>query len=262
MAGVDLALTRAARGVLAELIADPTRAQYVTRLHCSTGLSVGQIYAVLARLEAVRWLESGWDAPTSREQGWPRRPYYRLTRDGLAMARGAFAKSHAPLFRRLRPAAHPVGPDKPIASRVVLTGGGVRMIGPRPHLPARWLLAVVVLVVPAPSRDRYREEFRAELPELGLLSQVFQAGTLLVGSVSLRQALINVDGIEDLVLKKDWRCRLGRHQYMPVQDDNPEMPKHPFLRCIRCHKPKEPMSRGEAARRTTMSFIASGGARF
>lgn len=84
-------LTRATRGVLAELIADPAAEQYVTQLHLSTGLSAGEIYPVLARLEAVHWLESGWDAPTSREQGWPRRRHYRLSADGLAMARGALA---------------------------------------------------------------------------------------------------------------------------------------------------------------------------
>jgi DNA-binding PadR family transcriptional regulator len=102
MAGTDVALTRATRGVLAELIADPAAAQYVTQLHSATGLSAGQIYGVLARLEAVRWLESGWDAPTSKQQGWPRRRHYRLSSDGLAMARGALASASS--IGRLRPA--------------------------------------------------------------------------------------------------------------------------------------------------------------
>ena len=87
------------------------------------------------------------------------------------------------------------------------------MIGPRPHPPARLLLAAVVLVLPAASRDRYREEFRSELAELPLWSQLFQAGTLLVGSLPLRKALRQVDVIEDLTSARDWRCRLGRHHY-------------------------------------------------
>jgi hypothetical protein len=101
------------------------------------------------------------------------------------------------------------------------------------------MLALVVLVVPAGSRDRYREEFRSELAELGWASQVFQAGSLLVGSVSLRKALSGVDVIEDLTARLDWRCRLGRHRYLRVQDDNPEMRGRGYLRCDRCGKPKD-----------------------
>ena len=113
------------------------------------------------------------------------------------------------------------------------------MIGPRSYAPARWVLAMVLIVLPAVSRDRYREEFRAELSELGWLSQLFQAGTLLVGSVSLRKALSGVDVIEDLTVTRSMWCRLGRHHYLPVQDDNPEMRGRTYLRCERCGKPKD-----------------------
>ena len=113
------------------------------------------------------------------------------------------------------------------------------MIGPRPYAPARWLLAWVVLVLPAVSRDRYREEFRAELCGLGWLSQLFQAGTLMIGSVSLRKALSGVDVIEDLSVTRSRWCRLGRHLYLPVQDDNPEMRGRAYLRCERCGRPKD-----------------------
>ena len=41
-------------------------------------------------------------------------------------------------------------------------------------------------------------------------------------------------------VKKDWRCRMGRHHYVGVQDDNPEMRGRGFLRCTRCGKPKDP----------------------
>ncbi len=98
---------------------------------------------------------------------------------------------------------------------------------------------MVVLVLPASSRDRYREELRCELCEFGWLSQVFQAGTLLVGSVSLRKALSGMDVIEDLTELRSWRCRLRRHHYLPMQDDNPEMRGRGYLRCNRCGKAKD-----------------------
>ena len=127
------------------------------------------------------------------------------------------------------------------------------MIGPQPQPFARLSLAVVIRVLPAASRDRYREEFRAELAELPWMSQLFQAGTLLVGSFSLRKALRQVDVIEDLTSARDWRCRLGLHHYHPVQDDNPEMRGRAYLRCDRCGKPKDPPEYG-AAPPTGMAF--------
>src|SRR4051812_7904906 len=93
MPEMNVQLTRATRGVLAELVDDPSADHHVTQLVNGTGLSAGEIYPVLARLEAVRWLESSWDPPTSTQQGWPRRRHYRLTADGLAMARGALARA-------------------------------------------------------------------------------------------------------------------------------------------------------------------------
>ncbi len=95
---------------------------------------------------------------------------------------------------------------------------------------------MVVQILPTTSRDRYREEFRSELSELGPAAQLFQAGTLLVGSVSLRKALSGMDVIEDLTVTRSWRCRLGRHHYVRVQDDNPEMRGRSYERCARCGK--------------------------
>ena len=93
------------------------------------------------------------------------------------------------------------------------------------------MLGVVVLVLPSGVEGPYREELRAELAELAWMSQFFQAGTLLVGSFSLRRALGQVDVIEDLTVAMSWRCRLGRHRYLPAQDDNPEMRGRAYLRC-------------------------------
>jgi len=121
------------------------------------------------------------------------------------------------------------------------------MIGPQAIAPARWIVAASILVLPADVRDRYREEFRTELSELGIVAQLWNAASLLIGSVSLRQAL---RGRTLTVLegqRKDWRCRIGRHHYIARQDDNPEMRQIIYLQCTRCGKPKDPPTYGPMA---------------
>lgn len=103
----ELVMSHRAQAVLGALIADPGRHHHSAEIRSATGLGIGAIYPVLARLEALQWLDSGWEAPAGREQGWPRRRYYRLSTDGLALARGALASARAaPVggVRRLRPA--------------------------------------------------------------------------------------------------------------------------------------------------------------
>ena len=102
-----LRLTGTTQQILGALVAHPTRDHHGTEIRADTGLSAGSIYPVLARLEALQWLDSGWEAPAERLQGWPRRRYYRLNQQGLAQIRGALpsatsARSTAP--GRLRPA--------------------------------------------------------------------------------------------------------------------------------------------------------------
>ena len=102
-----LRLTGTTQQVLTALVANPTRDHHGTQIRADTGLSAGHIYPVLARLEALQWLDSGWEPPAERVQGWPRRRCYRLNPQGLAQIRGALAtagsaRSTAP--GRLRPA--------------------------------------------------------------------------------------------------------------------------------------------------------------
>jgi hypothetical protein len=118
------------------------------------------------------------------------------------------------------------------------------VIGSRPVAPARWLIALVVAVLPPDVRDRYREEFSTELVELGRVSQVTHSGSLLAGSISLRNALTDRDVPDMATARVDWRCRVGRHRYVVRQDDNPEMRGRHYLRCTRCGKPKDPPSYG------------------
>lgn len=98
---------------------------------------------------------------------------------------------------------------------------------------ARLLVAGSVAVLPADSRDRYREEFGTELALLGSGQQMGQAGSLLLGAVALRRALQE----RELPLRgspRPLRCRVGRHGYVRHNDDNPERRGRPYLRCVRC----------------------------
>jgi DNA-binding PadR family transcriptional regulator len=107
MAVPELLMTRSTQTVLGALVAHPNRDHHGAEIHRETGLAAGVIYPVLARLEALQWLDSGWEPPVGRQQGWPRRRYYRLSTQGLAMARGALASARAASsvpVRRLRPA--------------------------------------------------------------------------------------------------------------------------------------------------------------
>jgi hypothetical protein len=106
------------------------------------------------------------------------------------------------------------------------------------------LISLAVIVLPRDARDRYREEFRTELSELGALVQIGQAVSLVVGSIPLRQALQARDVMVTAQVKNDWRCAMGRHHYVGVHDDNPEMRGRGYLRCTRCGKPKDPPTYG------------------
>lgn len=87
--------------VLRALLADPGREMHGLELIEATGLRGGRLYPVVARLERAGWLESAWEAPEIHvAEGRPRRRYYRLTREGAAVARAAPCR----LVLRLRPA--------------------------------------------------------------------------------------------------------------------------------------------------------------
>ena len=100
-------MTGPVKEVLGVLTAQPGRDYHGTDISDETGITLGSVYPVLARLEALLWVDSGWEEPQRREQGFPRRRYYRLSRDGLAKARGALARDRAAASlpaRRLRAA--------------------------------------------------------------------------------------------------------------------------------------------------------------
>jgi PadR family transcriptional regulator, regulatory protein PadR len=79
--------------VLRALLAEPTREMYGLQVCAAAGLPSGTIHPILARLEGLGWLESRWEDVVPREEGRPRRRYYKLTQDGAERARIALAQA-------------------------------------------------------------------------------------------------------------------------------------------------------------------------
>jgi PadR family transcriptional regulator, regulatory protein PadR len=91
--------------VLRAMLEHPTRERYGLELGQAAGLPSGTIHPILARLEAVGWLESSWEQVDPHQAGRPRRRYYQLTPDGAEQARAALARAYTPpaAVARLRP---------------------------------------------------------------------------------------------------------------------------------------------------------------
>jgi PadR family transcriptional regulator PadR len=74
----------------------------------AAGLPSGTVHPILARLERVGWLESRWEEINPRAEGRPARRYYRLTPDGMELARSVLARAYS----SARPAwLRPVGEE-------------------------------------------------------------------------------------------------------------------------------------------------------
>ena len=100
------------------------------------------------------------------------------------------------------------------------------------------IVGVAVRALPAQHRDRYDDEFRADLCCVPRIRQIPQAAGLLVGAFSLRSALLDGDPSTSKSVKY-WRCGLGRHRYRVIGDDNMENRRSSHLECSRCLKFKE-----------------------
>lgn len=82
--------------VLETMLADPTTPRYGLEIGRTAGLPSGTVHPILARLEAVGWLESSWEDVDPRAEGRPARRYYRLTGTGALAAREALARAYRP----------------------------------------------------------------------------------------------------------------------------------------------------------------------
>jgi PadR family transcriptional regulator, regulatory protein PadR len=70
--------------VLGEFLAGPQEWKYGYDISRSTGLKSGTLYPILMRLAERGMLETSWEAS---EVGRPPRHLYKLTQDGVRMAR-------------------------------------------------------------------------------------------------------------------------------------------------------------------------------
>jgi len=76
--------------VLARFVQRPTDWRYGYELSRETGLKSGTLYPILMRLEKYALLEARW---VVTEDGVPPRHTYRLTPNGLELARAKLAES-------------------------------------------------------------------------------------------------------------------------------------------------------------------------
>jgi DNA-binding PadR family transcriptional regulator len=98
-------MTLSTQLVLRTLMVDPAREMYGLELCAEAGLPSGTIHPILARLEKVGWLRSRWEEVDPVEERRPRRRYYRLDPNSLAMVQAALhrADASAHALARLRP---------------------------------------------------------------------------------------------------------------------------------------------------------------
>ncbi len=119
--------------LLAVLVGEPSEWRYGLDLMRATGQPSGALYPMLTRLLAAGWLEARWEGIDPVAEGRPARRYYRLTPDGLALARTELAE----LAARLSPGSRGrLGPAAGAAPATVLRAAPVR---PRWTLVRGWL---------------------------------------------------------------------------------------------------------------------------
>jgi PadR family transcriptional regulator len=84
---------------------DPQRELYGLEVCALAGLQTGTIHPILARLERLGWLRSSWEQIDPKQEGRPRRRYYRLDPNSIATIRAALARAQAatPARQQLRP---------------------------------------------------------------------------------------------------------------------------------------------------------------
>jgi PadR family transcriptional regulator, regulatory protein PadR len=102
-------LTGPLERVLTVMIADPSAPHYGYDLMKAAKLPSGTLYPMLARLQQDGLVDAEWEAQRQDTAGRPPRKYYRLTAEGLRVARLELAQaaSSAPPRRAGHGAAWP-----------------------------------------------------------------------------------------------------------------------------------------------------------
>jgi PadR family transcriptional regulator, regulatory protein PadR len=86
-------MTASLERVFRAFLDDPAAPRYGYDLMKSASLPSGTLYPMLARLEAQRLVVSAWETP--RHDGERPRRYYRLTGEGMSVARLELARLSA-----------------------------------------------------------------------------------------------------------------------------------------------------------------------
>jgi PadR family transcriptional regulator, regulatory protein PadR len=86
-------LTGPLERVLRVMIADPSAPHYGYDLMRAAKLPSGTLYPMLARLQQDGLVDSEWEAQREDAGGRPPRKYYRLTAEGLRVARLELAQA-------------------------------------------------------------------------------------------------------------------------------------------------------------------------
>ena len=89
--------------VLRALLEEPGAERYGLEIGDTAGLPSGTIHPILARLERLGWVQSRWEDIEPRAAGRPARRYYRLTTDGIELARQGLARAYRPRTGVARP---------------------------------------------------------------------------------------------------------------------------------------------------------------
>ena len=117
--------------VLRAFLEDPAAPRYGYDLMKAAGLQSGTLYPLLARLEHQKLVASAWETP--QREGQRPRKYYRLTSEGIGVARLELARSPGSSARRAaRPAWPPAAWDEGRGR-----AAAHRRVPGRPGLPAR-----------------------------------------------------------------------------------------------------------------------------
>lgn len=95
MGELGIRMTQPTKAAIRVLLQDPARQVYNQELCRLAELAPGTTQPILARLEALGWLESWSEDIDPRAVGRPKRKYFRLTSRGLYQAANALERSDA-----------------------------------------------------------------------------------------------------------------------------------------------------------------------
>jgi DNA-binding PadR family transcriptional regulator len=110
-------MTAPTRAVLEVFLSDPEAHRYGLEIGAVAVLPSGTVHPILARLEGLQWLDSGWEDVDPAVVGRPRRRFYRLTAAGAAQAEAAIEAADARRSHlRARRPAHLVPQWGPVRS--------------------------------------------------------------------------------------------------------------------------------------------------